>query len=126
MVFCDGCDTRWHTFCLEPHLAAVPEGIWLCPRCTAAGISPEAVAAQVEQRDAAVEQHQETVADALASQRRARAAAQAAPYDGVAVTKKFRDPGTRRWRAYTPAVPAVHLARRMGRWITSLQPRLQS
>jgi hypothetical protein len=90
MVFCDGCDTRWHTFCLEPHLAAVP-----------AGISPEAVAAQVEQRDAAVEQHQETVDDALASQRRARAAAQAAPYDGVAVTKKFRDPGTRRWRAYT-------------------------
>ncbi len=54
-----------------------------------------------------MEQHQETEADALASQRRARAAAQAAPYDGVAVTKKFRDPSTRRWRAYTGTLAGV-------------------
>ena len=34
----DGCDACYHLQCLTPPLAAIPEGEWLCPACTA---SPE-------------------------------------------------------------------------------------
>ena len=34
ILLCDGCDdAAWHTFCLSPPMAAVPEGEWFCPRC---------------------------------------------------------------------------------------------
>ncbi|GAQ92570.1 hypothetical protein KFL_010570010, partial [Klebsormidium nitens] len=36
MPLCDGCGAGWHTRCLVPPLAAVPEGEWFCPRCQAA------------------------------------------------------------------------------------------
>ena len=36
MVLCDGCDRGWHLQCLDPPLAAVPEGTWHCPACAAA------------------------------------------------------------------------------------------
>ncbi|KAI8476217.1 MAG: hypothetical protein J3K34DRAFT_365128, partial [Monoraphidium minutum] len=35
MLLCDACDAGWHTFCLDPPLAAVPEGDWACPDCEA-------------------------------------------------------------------------------------------
>lgn len=33
MLLCDGCDLAYHTTCLRPKLAAVPEGEWFCPGC---------------------------------------------------------------------------------------------
>ena len=36
MVLCSICDAGWHTACMQPPLAAVPAGDWLCPQCAAA------------------------------------------------------------------------------------------
>jgi hypothetical protein len=35
LMLCDGegCTTGYHTFCLTPMLAAIPDGDWLCPTC---------------------------------------------------------------------------------------------
>ena len=33
MLLCDGCDFGFHTFCLEPPLAAAPLASWYCPHC---------------------------------------------------------------------------------------------
>jgi hypothetical protein len=33
MLLCDGCDTGYHTYCLEPPLDAIPEGEWYCTDC---------------------------------------------------------------------------------------------
>jgi hypothetical protein len=33
MVLCDGCDRGWHIGCVQPPLAAVPAGEWLCHAC---------------------------------------------------------------------------------------------
>ena len=38
MILCDSCDLGFHMFCLDPPLLAIPEGDWLCPRCTAEGL----------------------------------------------------------------------------------------
>jgi hypothetical protein len=45
MLLCDFCNNGWHTYCLTPTLCQVPEGDWLCPACTASGITQEQVAA---------------------------------------------------------------------------------
>jgi hypothetical protein len=33
MILCDTCDRGYHTLCLNPPLATVPQGDWDCPRC---------------------------------------------------------------------------------------------
>jgi hypothetical protein len=33
LLLCDGCDAGFHTSCLVPQLACVPEGDWFCPGC---------------------------------------------------------------------------------------------
>jgi hypothetical protein len=33
MLLCEHCDKGWHTSCLDPPLASVPEGDWFCPTC---------------------------------------------------------------------------------------------
>lgn len=33
ILLCDGCDTEWHMYCLEPPLGQVPEEDWFCPKC---------------------------------------------------------------------------------------------
>jgi hypothetical protein len=37
MLLCDGCDNGYHLACLQPPLAAVPEGEWRCPDCRSEG-----------------------------------------------------------------------------------------
>jgi RNase H-like domain found in reverse transcriptase/Reverse transcriptase (RNA-dependent DNA polymerase)/Integrase zinc binding domain/PHD-finger/Integrase core domain/C-5 cytosine-specific DNA methylase len=41
MLLCDNCDHGWHIYCLDPPLEEVPEGEWLCPDCTGAGMTLE-------------------------------------------------------------------------------------
>ncbi|KAJ9504821.1 hypothetical protein QJQ45_005656 [Haematococcus lacustris] len=48
LLLCDNCGTGYHTFCLTPPLAAVPEGTWLCPACHAKGISVQHVQQRIE------------------------------------------------------------------------------
>ncbi|XVF16441.1 hypothetical protein REPUB_Repub10bG0031000 [Reevesia pubescens] len=33
VLLCDTCDAEYHTYCLNPPLAKIPEGNWYCPAC---------------------------------------------------------------------------------------------
>ena len=33
LICCENCPASYHIFCLTPPLTAIPEGVWLCPRC---------------------------------------------------------------------------------------------
>ncbi|XP_047322173.1 methyl-CpG-binding domain-containing protein 9-like [Impatiens glandulifera] len=33
VLLCDICDSEYHTYCLTPPLAKIPEGKWFCPLC---------------------------------------------------------------------------------------------
>ncbi|XP_077223126.1 methyl-CpG-binding domain-containing protein 9-like [Tasmannia lanceolata] len=33
VLLCDICDSEYHTYCLNPPLARIPEGNWYCPSC---------------------------------------------------------------------------------------------
>ena len=33
VLLCDTCDAEYHTYCLDPPLARIPEGNWYCPTC---------------------------------------------------------------------------------------------
>ncbi|XP_059649014.1 methyl-CpG-binding domain-containing protein 9-like isoform X2 [Cornus florida] len=35
VLLCDTCDSEYHTYCLNPPLAKIPEGNWYCPSCVA-------------------------------------------------------------------------------------------
>ena len=37
LLLCDGCDAEAHLYCLDPPLAAVPQGEWFCACCRTAG-----------------------------------------------------------------------------------------
>ena len=41
MLLCDGCATGWHIHCLVPQLPRVPEGMWICPNCSANGLKAD-------------------------------------------------------------------------------------
>ncbi|KAG0486564.1 hypothetical protein HPP92_008659 [Vanilla planifolia] len=34
VLLCDTCDSEYHTYCLNPPLARIPEGNWYCPSCS--------------------------------------------------------------------------------------------
>ncbi|XP_057523445.1 methyl-CpG-binding domain-containing protein 9 isoform X2 [Amaranthus tricolor] len=38
VLLCDSCDAEYHTYCLNPPLARIPEGNWYCPSCVS-GVS---------------------------------------------------------------------------------------
>ncbi|CAN6574930.1 unnamed protein product [Malus baccata var. baccata] len=33
VLLCDTCDSEYHTYCLNPPLARIPDGNWYCPSC---------------------------------------------------------------------------------------------
>ncbi|KAL7108962.1 hypothetical protein ACP275_06G146000 [Erythranthe tilingii] len=35
ILLCDKSDAEYHTYCLRPPVASVPQGSWLCPFCAA-------------------------------------------------------------------------------------------
>lgn len=35
VLLCDTCDSEYHTYCLSPPLARIPDGNWYCPSCVA-------------------------------------------------------------------------------------------
>ncbi|RHY82116.1 hypothetical protein DYB35_006080 [Aphanomyces astaci] len=37
IILCDCCDDEYHLYCLNPPLAAVPDGDWFCPVCSSLG-----------------------------------------------------------------------------------------
>jgi hypothetical protein len=44
MLLCDHCDAAYHTYCLNPPLTDIPDGNWICPDCTRAGVTQAQVA----------------------------------------------------------------------------------
>uniref|UniRef100_A0A670ZLN2 PHD-type domain-containing protein n=1 Tax=Pseudonaja textilis TaxID=8673 RepID=A0A670ZLN2_PSETE len=34
IILCDSCPRAYHLVCLDPELDKIPNGEWLCPRCT--------------------------------------------------------------------------------------------
>ena len=42
-MICDGCESEYHSYCLEVPLEEVPEGAFYCPKCEAQGKRPEGV-----------------------------------------------------------------------------------
>jgi PHD zinc finger-containing protein len=86
MLLCDGCNLGFHTFCLTPPLDEVPDGMWLCPTCTTAGVTPQ----QVEDRRAKyipVERSRPRI-ELPSDSRRRHARALADKWHGVAVNIK--------------------------------------
>lgn len=45
LIVCDCCESEYHVSCLQPPIAAVPEGEWICPECAIAGRLPPTAAA---------------------------------------------------------------------------------
>ncbi len=37
MLVCDRCSRGWHMVCMTPPMNVVPDGRWVCPRCTLEG-----------------------------------------------------------------------------------------
>ena len=81
MLLCDACGTGWHMHCLQPRLEQIPEGVWVCPRCTELGIAPADVTAPPEPAPAARRQSLFPSASAKRKVEEAKA------LDGVAVAK---------------------------------------
>jgi hypothetical protein len=89
MLLCDSCNAGYHTFCLQPPLSGVPPGHWVCPECSAAGVSKQ----QVEEREVQWQQQQ----DAQQQQERlSRAWQEAAALDGRWI--RHHQPGASGWR----------------------------
>lgn len=40
LLCCDACISSYHIHCLNPPLPDIPNGEWLCPRCTVSGPTP--------------------------------------------------------------------------------------
>ena len=57
MLLCDGCDRGFHTTCLEPPLASIPEGEWHCAGCVAWRSAPKVRLAEDEAKAAEETQH---------------------------------------------------------------------
>jgi hypothetical protein len=49
-MFCDHCNTGWHTYCCTPPLTQVPGGHFLCEVCRAEGITLQDLSAAEQQR----------------------------------------------------------------------------
>ncbi|KAK3235821.1 hypothetical protein CYMTET_54005 [Cymbomonas tetramitiformis] len=49
MLLCDACNRGYHLWCLNPALDGVPEGEWLCPRCSGTGM--QAANAEVQTQE---------------------------------------------------------------------------
>ncbi|KAK3273273.1 hypothetical protein CYMTET_18479 [Cymbomonas tetramitiformis] len=50
MLLCDACNRGYHLWCPTPALDEVPEGEWLCPRCSGTGM--QAANAEVQTQEA--------------------------------------------------------------------------
>ncbi|KAL8171228.1 hypothetical protein V2J09_023032 [Rumex salicifolius] len=50
VLLCDKCDAEYHTYCLNPPLARIPEGNWYCPSCVSGGKSASKSAPLLSQR----------------------------------------------------------------------------
>jgi hypothetical protein len=69
-MFCDSCNTGWHTYCCTPPLSEVPDGHFLCERCKAAGVSVADLQEAEQQRQVLLQQAGQPDLFPLADKRR--------------------------------------------------------
>jgi hypothetical protein len=98
LLLCDVCNSGYHTYCLQPPLSEVPEGVWLCPECVEAGYTEQ----EVENREQQRQQLQERAArpnifPGAPMKRRDEAARE---LHGRLVLRTFTDPATGKGRKY--------------------------
>jgi transposase InsO family protein len=88
MLMCDGCGKGYHTYCLQPPLAGIPDAIvWLCPNCERAGVQIEPL---LRQREAAADrQPLEAAMFPSVAQRAADAAAAQLDGQGVLLDREL-------------------------------------
>jgi len=55
-MFCDACNLGWHTYCCTPPLREVPEGLFICDRCSAKGVTEDQLQLRALQRQHIQEQ----------------------------------------------------------------------
>jgi transposase InsO family protein len=98
LLLCDVCNSGYHVRCLQPPLAAVPAGSWLCPRCMQASGADELLQRRQQQR--ATLQQREQAANLFPSAVTKRRDARAKELHGRLVLKPFKDPATGYQRKY--------------------------
>jgi hypothetical protein len=87
MVMRDGCGKGYHTYCLMPPLAAVPDSIvWICPSCEAGGVLVQPILEERVAADAAEPRFNQALMFPNAQQREADS--RAALLDGRSVLFK--------------------------------------
>ncbi len=98
LLLCELCNQGWHTFCLSPPLATVPEGLWICPDCTAAGkTEADALKQQQRRQQQQQQQPQPNIFPDAAMRRRDEAAAK---LHGRLISRMFKDPLTKKPTKY--------------------------
>ena len=106
MLLCDNCGDGWHTFCLTPPLVERPEGLWLCPSCEAGGVKVVDVERRMAEQRLQLRPDGPQEVQILNAAQRRRAEREAAKWAAAKelnqrwISKVFREPGTRRARAY--------------------------
>jgi hypothetical protein len=98
LMLCDVCNSGYHTYCLQPPLSSVPDGVWLCPECVDAGYTEQDAAGREQQRQQLQEREARPNIFPGAQMKRRDEAAHA--LHGRLVLKAFTDPATGKGRKY--------------------------
>ena len=96
MLLCDYCGTGWHTYCLDPPLGSVPDGTWLCHRCTTLGITERQVLQRQQQSRAYGPDETPSATQLFPSSSTRQRDARARELHGRVITREAQNPATRR------------------------------
>jgi transposase InsO family protein len=98
LLLCDICDAAYHLHCLQPTLAGVPAGHWICPKCCNQGYTLQDAALREQQREELTEREAApNMFPTAATKRRDVAASQ---LNGRYVKQPFHDPAVGKKRDY--------------------------
>jgi hypothetical protein len=104
MLICESCERGFHMDCLRPVIKELPEGDWICPECSTAGVDTTRLL--TAQAKGVRDQHERELANKVAAQRRKDLAAYRAqepqgaargapvPAQPAGATRRGRPPGT--------------------------------
>ena len=97
LLLCDYCNSGFHTYCLQPP-QQVPEGCWICPGCSAQGITEQDIEHRQQERER--QQQREAQPNLFPSAQTKKRDAAAKELDGRLVHRAFKDPSTGKVRKY--------------------------
>ena len=113
MLLCDGCNTGWHLSCIPGKpLARVPAGAWICPYCTAKGVSLQSVARRVAAQEESREIPAESAPNVFPNAAMRKRDSEAQALDGLTVARSWIDPNTGKARTFYGTVRFMGALRR--------------